>query len=54
LSEPITQELMDKSKIKILDDTPGHQNDVVALQECKSDLENLDLILKSYYEYFRN
>jgi hypothetical protein len=51
LSEPITQELMDKAKIKILSDIPGHQSDVAAFEECKSDLENLDLILKSYYEH---
>jgi hypothetical protein len=50
LSEPITQELIDKAKIKILSDRPGHQNDVFALEEFKRDLENLDLILKSYYE----
>jgi len=51
LSEPITQELMDKAKIKILGDTPGHQNDILAFEECKRDIENLDLILKSYYEH---
>jgi hypothetical protein len=51
LSEPITQELMDKAKIKILGDTPGHQMDVLALEECKRDIENLNLILKSYYEH---
>lgn len=54
LSEPITQELMDKAKKKIEGEEPGHQSDVFALEECKRDLENLDLILKSYYEYSRN
>ena len=54
LSESITQELIDKAKEKILGDRPGHQNDVIALEEFKRDIENLDLILKSYYENSRN
>ena len=54
LSEPITQELIDKAKEKILSDRPGHQKDVVDLEELKRDIENLDLILKSYYEHSRN
>ena len=50
LSEPITQELMAKAKVEILSDRPGHQSDVFALEKSKRDIENLYLILKSYYE----
>lgn len=54
LSKPITQELINEAKKKIEGDQPCRQDDVFALEECKRDLENLDLILKSYYEYSRN